>query len=83
MEKYSVPLTDDQFQRLWEDKQKHIATGRMLAATISHLAEIQALDDSLFWEVVSRLCGGVDFQRCEIDWVNRCVIVNPEKGSEE
>jgi len=75
-----IPLTDDQYSRLWQDKVKTAAIGSVLAAMVNKLAEQVARDDEKFWDSVELLADAKQ-KFCKVDWINRCIIVE-ELGSD-
>ena len=79
MKERIVPLTDDQFDRLDEDRRKMDQVGIIVSSTIRKLAESLARDDRIFWQQVERLAEARS-RVCTVDWVNRCIVVKGFKS---
>lgn len=77
--KRTVPLTDDQYDKLWEDRKARDAVADIVGGAILSAAKKLAEQDKQFWVCVSRLTKTKPNEINSIDWLNRCVNVL-EKG---
>jgi hypothetical protein len=81
-EEISVDLTDEQYDKLWEDSKARELIGEILSAALYKLAVKSAEQDKLFWGVVYRLVGVSNkTHQCIVDWVNRKIIAKPKEKS--
>lgn len=71
-----VPLTDDQFDRLWRDHVRERSVGRVLGQAIAEATERLADMECEKWEAVRKMCGANDKDGLTIDWANRCIRVS-------
>jgi len=81
-----IPLTDDQFDRLHDDKRAIDMVGTVIAAAIAKASEEAARNERLFWGSVHRLAGIVYRDagtKVEVDWFNRCIVVKEETDKRE
>lgn len=82
MDKRTIPLTDDQFDRLWRSKRQTDHIGEILAGSILKLAEEAAREEEKFWKTIARHAVAPS-RMCSVDWVNRCIVVDPKRGSND
>lgn len=77
-EKQIIPLTDEQFDRLWDAMETGRMMGKLLAGLVDQLAESAAKRERHAWDTVERLAG---LDRGEytfaVDWVQRVIIASP------
>ena len=76
-----VKLTDNQYDRLWEDRRTVDMAGEMLGLAIMKAAEEAARFEHLFWQSVRRTADKQDNEDVKVDWINRELVVM-EKSKE-
>ena len=75
-ETWTVPLTDDQYDRLWEERRKREMVDQTIANLVLELSERLARQEVEMWDTVYRLAGVNKHNRhIKIDWMNRCIVV--------
>jgi hypothetical protein len=76
MERY-IPLTDEQHERLWIDRNSAEMVDVMVGNIILQLADEGAKRKYAFWKSVDALADRRPGEKCSVDWVNRCIIATP------
>lgn len=71
-----IPLTDEQFDRLWLEHETMETVSQVLADTVMIVAKEKAKKLKLFWESIRNLTGKDPANNSHtIDWVSREIIV--------
>lgn len=78
-----IQLTDDQYDRLWRDREAFNLMGKVLGRAIKEATELAAEQEQNFWKVVERLADTTMLKnKLSVDWINRQIIVS-DHGNEE
>jgi hypothetical protein len=80
-DKRTVPLTDDQFDRLWKERRCVDQLGEIIGIAIVQAAEEAAEKDVSFWNVVRKLAEAEKDDKVVVDWVNREIVVKDKMES--
>lgn len=75
MTQRTVPLTDDQFDRLWRDHVRERSVGRVLGQAIAEATDRLVDMECEKWEAIRKMCEATGEEQMTIDWASRCIRV--------
>lgn len=87
MSERQIPLTDEQYDLLWDDLHRAKNCAAILAAMTKILTDEISRREREAWESARRLASSVEeadvhLGRLKIDWVSRCILVTEGAGEE-
>lgn len=82
MTKRTIPLTDDQYERLSSAICSSDVASDIIGKSIVSAAELVLKEREKAWETVRRLSDTQPGESVKIDWVNRCIVVSDQDVGE-
>jgi hypothetical protein len=72
-------LTDDQHDRLWEDRRSVAMIGEVMGSAIMKVAEEAAHKEEMYWEGLRQLVGASKCQHLQVNWAKRQVTIKDKE----